>query len=192
MSYMYCVACGNENDFMIREEKEIYPVRNEDIQIIAKVTYCKHCGKQVWNEELDSDNLDQAYREYRKIHSLLQPEQIKDIREKYDLTQMAFAKILGLGDKTIARYEGGSIQDTAQNNLIMLAEHPNIFQILLKRSANVLSESEYKKASNALDKFRPVVINRNATVYKTDESKFTYKMDNIFFGGTANGKRKLG
>lgn len=61
-----------------------------------------------------------AFAIYRQRHGLLQPEEIRRIREKYGLSQVAFAKVLGLGNKTVARYENGSIADMAQNNLIEL------------------------------------------------------------------------
>lgn len=76
----------------------------------------------------------------------MQPEEIKAIREKYALTQTAFAKILGLGEKTIARYETGSLQDMAQNNLIELARLPEAFRYLLQKGRSRITEIEYDRA----------------------------------------------
>ena len=69
------------------------------------------------------------------------------------MTQTSFAKILGFGDKTIARYENGSIQDTAQNNLMDLSDYPDVFELLLKKSMNLISTSDYEKAVEALEKY---------------------------------------
>ena len=81
------------------------------------------------------------YNEYRKLNSLLLPEEIKSIREKYGVTQVEFAQILGLGDKTITRYENGSLQDTAQNNLIkIVGRNPEEFLKLLKECKKVSKE----------------------------------------------------
>ena len=68
--------------------------------------------------EYDDDNLRKAYAEYRTRHGLLQPHEIKAIREKYGISQVNFARIIGVEDKTITRYENGSLQDEAINNLI--------------------------------------------------------------------------
>jgi transcriptional regulator with XRE-family HTH domain len=111
---------------------------------------------------------------------LLLPEEIKAIREKYNLTQTAFAKILGFGEKTIARYENGSIQDEAQNNLIELANIPNNFEVLLKKNASQLSSYEYNKAISALESYRPKVI------IGCDEERINYSSKGkyeYFFGG---------
>ena len=151
---LYCPSCDEVRDVIIKTEIESYPVKNEPTEIEAQVTYCKHCGEQIWNEALDPENLKIAYRKYRVEHGLLQPEEIKSIREKYALTQTAFAKILGLGEKTIARYETGSLQDLAQNNLIELAMLPEAFAHLLQKARTRISEHEYERALAALQKMK--------------------------------------
>ena len=65
-----------------------------------------------------------AYNEYRRRHKLLQPEEIKEIREQYGLSQRSFAKILNWGDKTVHRYENGSLQDKAHNSLLLFLRNP--------------------------------------------------------------------
>ena len=151
-SRLYCPSCGEEKDFIIKNEKEAYPVKNELTEIEARITYCRHCGDQIWNDELDPENLQAAYRKYRTDHGLLQPEEIKAIREKYALTQTAFAKILGLGEKTIARYETGSLQDMAQNNLIELARMPEAFRKKKKKGRSKINEIEYDRAMEIVKK----------------------------------------
>lgn len=149
---MYCPKCQKEREFEIREENESYPIRNETIRIIAKITYCKHCGEQIWNDQLDDENLKTAYRKFRMSHSLLQPEEIKKIRQEYALSQTDFGRILGLGDKTIARYENGSIQDQAPNNLIMLAGYPDCLELLLIKNRDSISSGAYIKAMEKLSR----------------------------------------
>ena len=149
---LYCPSCGEERDVIIKNEKEAYPVKNEPTEIQAQISYCRHCGEQIWNEELDPENLQAAYRKYRTDHGLLQPEEIKAIRENYALTQTAFAKILGLGEKTIARYETGSLQDLAQNNLIELTRLPEAFSYLLQKGRSRITEIEYDRAVELVKK----------------------------------------
>jgi putative zinc finger/helix-turn-helix YgiT family protein len=152
---LYCSKCEKEREIEVREEKEVYPVKGEETEILANVTYCKHCGKQIWNDEFEGENLKKAYKIYQNAHDLLLPEEIKAIREKYDLSQTLFAKILGLGEKTITRYENGSIQDAAQNVLIDLADDSEIFAKLISKAKNRLSQPEYDKAIEGVSKHRP-------------------------------------
>lgn len=67
---MYCPECKCEREVEIRNEKEVYPVKGEDTEIDAKVTYCKFCGEQIWNDEVNNDNLIRALNKYRKNHGL--------------------------------------------------------------------------------------------------------------------------
>jgi len=138
---IFCPVCKKDQDYEIRKETETYPVKNEPVTIEANVTYCSVCGEKIWNQEIDDVNLKAAFRIYREKHGLLQPEEIKRIRDKYALSQVAFAQILGLGEKTIARYEAGSLQDSAPNNLILLAGYPDAFKILLKKNMEHISKT---------------------------------------------------
>lgn len=149
---MYCPKCETDVKSTVREVAETYPVKGEDITIKAWVRFCDVCGEDIWDDELDSKNLLAAYTEYRKKHGLLQPDEIREIREKYGLTQVAFARVLGLGDKTITRYENGSIADMAQNNLILLMNHPSNFEKLLEKNKSKISPEDYKAACAALEK----------------------------------------
>lgn len=176
---MFCASCRKDCEVEIREVKESYPVRSEETEIIAKVTYCKCCGSEIWNKELDSENLKTAFRKYRENHVLLQPEEIKQIREKYNLSQINFAKILGLGEKTIARYENGSIQDAAQNNLILLSNKIENLDFLLDKNANSISQIDYFRTKAAIK-----VASVNSFV-RLDECQYS----TLNYGGSNNGRR---
>lgn len=150
---MYCSKCNANVESTIKEVNEIYPVKGEDIEIIAKVRFCNSCGEDIWDDELDSQNLLNAYAKYRQKHGLLQPSEIRSIREQYGLSQVAFARVLGLGDKTITRYENGSIADMAQNNLILLVQQFSNFEKLLELNKEKISDIDYQTARAALNKY---------------------------------------
>lgn len=148
---MYCTNCKSEEKTALINKAEVYSVKGEDVSIEATVCVCKKCGNEIWNEEVDGANLRSAYCEYRKRHDLLQPDEIRKIRLMYGVSQTTFARILGFGDKTITRYENGSIQDAAQNNLITLMKNPQNFDELLEKSKSKLTQSEYRIAKEVLE-----------------------------------------
>lgn len=173
---MYCPNCDSEVESVVRDMSETYPVKGEEVTISAHVRICCCCGEQMWDEELDSKNLQMAFSIYRQRHNLLQPVEIRMIREKYGLSQVAFARILGFGDKTIARYENGSIPDAAQNNLIDLIQHPSNFEELLEKNKEKISEQDYLNARASLDLLRPKILYKpvpttsNPAIYSTQSS----------------------
>lgn len=73
----------------------------DDIEIEIQVLICSNCGNELYDEELDSQTLLKVYNEYRKKYKLLLPDEIKNIRETYGLSQRSFAKLLNWGAKTI-------------------------------------------------------------------------------------------
>lgn len=105
----YCDNCESEVETKVITKKEVYTVLGEDIEVEAQVLVCSNCNEELFCEELDGATLINAYNEYRRRHKLLLPTEIKQIRELYGLSQRSFAKLLNWGDKTIHRYENGSI-----------------------------------------------------------------------------------
>lgn len=164
----YCPICDREVESIVRIVSEAYPVKGEDITIDAHVRFCVHCGEEMWDEELDAQNLLDAFTAYRRKHNLLQPAEIRATREKYGLSQTAFARVLGFGDKTITRYENGSIADAAQNNLIYLAQEPRNFKTLLEKNKDRISHADYEAADAALEELRCRVI------YPMREKTYSY------------------
>lgn len=161
----YCEECGKEVETNVISKKEIYKVFGEDIEVQAQVLVCADCGEEFYCEELDNATLINAYNEYRKKHKLLLPTEIKQIRELYGLSQRSFAKLLNWGDKTIHRYENGSIQDKAHNSLLLLLRNPENMKVYLKENENSLDEKNLSKLLELVNK----LINENE---KEDSCKF--------------------
>lgn len=76
----------------------------------------------------------------------LTAQDIKRIREKYGLTQQGFARLLGLGEASVVRYENGQTPSKANANLIRAAENPEFVADCLKRDGALLSESQRERA----------------------------------------------
>jgi transcriptional regulator with XRE-family HTH domain len=106
---------------------------------------------------VNRDPFDLAYIEYRKKHSLLQPEEIVDWRKTHHLTQGEFAKLLGIGIATLNRYENGSLQNESHENLLRLAMNPSNLLKLIEKSEGVFSETKKKKLLEALRKSEEII-----------------------------------
>lgn len=72
----------------------------------------------------------------------LTPQDIKDIRARYGLSQRSFARLLGMGEASLARYEKGQKPSRANANLIRAARLPRFVLDCLNRDGSVLSEKE--------------------------------------------------
>lgn len=148
----YCEECGREVETKIITCKESYGVCGETIEVDAQVLVCAECGEELYCEELDNATLIKAYNAYRKKHKLLLPEEIKAIREQYHLSQRSFAKLLNWGDKTIFRYENGSIQDKAHNSLLLFLREPKNMRTYLIENEIMLDIKQKEKLIKTIDK----------------------------------------
>ncbi|MBQ7060233.1 MAG: type II toxin-antitoxin system MqsA family antitoxin [Clostridia bacterium] len=146
----YCDYCRKEVGYRIEKRAAKHKVRGEVFELTDDVCICEECGEELWVSEVDNANLIRAYDAYREAHNLLKPAEIRAIREKYGLSQVAFARLLGFGDKTVARYESGSIQDEAPNTLMRLMDDSYCFEKLFMQNKDVLTEFEQVRVRNAL------------------------------------------
>lgn len=69
-------------------------------------------------------------------------QQIKEIRKHYGLSQQAFARLLGIGTASIARYESGITPTKANANLIRAAIIPEFMAGCLKRDGDALTPKQ--------------------------------------------------
>jgi putative zinc finger/helix-turn-helix YgiT family protein len=148
----YCEECGREVEKKVVTKKETYNVCGEAIEVDAQILVCAECGEEFYYEELDNATLVQAYNKYRRRHKLLLPEEIKKIREQYGLSQRSFATLLNWGDKTIFRYENGSIQDKAHNSLLLFLREPKNMKTFLTENEVILNEKQIRRLLATVEK----------------------------------------
>src|SRR5690606_16893688 len=75
------------------------------------------------------------------------PDEIKAIREQYDISAAKMSEILGLGINSYRQYENGEMPTVANGRLILAAKDPAEFKKFLEASHAVLTEREFEKYS---------------------------------------------
>lgn len=115
MRKSFCSTCGEFVLSSIQNTTETFHVRGIDITITSPARICENCGEIVFDKVLDDEKLKLVYRGYREQKGMLQPEEIREIREKRNLTQEEFSEVLGFN---VARYENGSLQSEEEDEKI--------------------------------------------------------------------------
>lgn len=146
----YCGNCNSMQNVLEKEEVKNYQIKDTEITAQTLTLTCVNCNEQIYDKVTESINDIIIFDTYKKMHNLLTSTEIIHMREKYDLSQSAFSKILGFGLKTITRYENGSIQDEAHDNLLRLVKSQSNFLILWEQRKKYLSDKENDKVKNAL------------------------------------------
>lgn len=67
---VYCPHCKCDAESSVRTLTEMYPVKGEEIAVEAQVRFCSQCGSDVWDDDLDPQNLERAFSVYRQKHGL--------------------------------------------------------------------------------------------------------------------------
>ncbi len=152
---LYCEKCDKLVDYDVIEKKEVFNVKGENIEITSQVAVCRECGNELSEPTLEDENLKKAFRKYAEKYNLILPEEIKRIRLKYGIaSQEIFAKILGIGKATLARYEAGALPSESISNLIKQADDPDFFEKLLDERADRISVTDYRRIKDRLSKMK--------------------------------------
>ena len=150
-----CPACEKIGTIEKITQREALTVRGKPIEFDAEVRRCSNCGEVFANVDEEQANFTKAYRAYRQRHGLLQPEEIREIREQYGLGQRAFSRLLGWGEITVHRYEAGALQDEIHNNELLLLKDPKNFQVLFERNRERLPNT----VSRSVEEKLPELVN---------------------------------
>jgi HTH-type transcriptional regulator/antitoxin MqsA len=101
------------------------------------VQRCADCGESY----LSGDEMDAVQRAaadiVREREGLLSPEEIRSLRESMGLSQAAFERLIGAGEKTVVRWERGTIFQSKVTDTLMrvLQAVPAARTFLSKKSA---------------------------------------------------------
>ena len=147
---MFCGDCEKRVPFEVRTVSERFEVRGEPFTVEGPAHVCTSCGS-VRGDSLFDALLGQAYEAYRKRNQVLSAVEIRGIREKYGFSQVLFAKILGIGEATLQRYERGALPSVSLNGLLLRAKTLDGLRDLVRVAAPRLSEPEKAQALAAFD-----------------------------------------
>lgn len=148
----FCIECESEKIEKVTAP-EVVKIRGDEIIVNVTYWHCSNCNYE-WQNLKECDEFDTAYRIYRERHNMLQPEQIKALRKKYNLTQVELAKLIGCGLVTLTRYEKGALQDAVHDNLLKLLDDPGNLIRLLEQNPEALSGEKYNKLMSYSDNYK--------------------------------------
>jgi len=151
MKGTYCPTCETFVETRDETAEQTIPVRGEPVAVAASIRHCAVCNEALVSEDCDAEMLERAYGQYRTRHGLLAPREIREIRDKYGLSQRSMARLLGWGDITVHRYENGALQDAAHDSLLRLISEPSNLKTLVDGAGDRLPEATLEKLRERLD-----------------------------------------
>lgn len=135
-----CIECDGTLR-LVREDRELQ-MGNRSAVVEHELYRCAACAE----EYLTPDQMDEVQRRasarIREEEGLLLPEEIRALRERLALTQREFEKLLGVGQKTVARWERGTVFQNPSTDALLrvLQSIPDAVEFLAQRHGVKLPE----------------------------------------------------
>ncbi len=140
-----CPNCEKKTDVQHIKTTEDITVKGEKINVPVEYYKCLECGVEFDDPKTKHDPLAIAFKVYRRRHGMMQPEEIRELRQKYGLTQKEFCKLLGWGEVTLSRYENGALQDSTHNTILQMIKDPRNLLNLIELQGDFLAEDKREK-----------------------------------------------
>ena len=165
-----CPICGS-GSIKVEKKPETFEYKGQTFTLELTVYSCDVCEEDFFdNNEMKRHQ--KTIKDFqRRVDGLLTSEEIKQIRNKYGLSQRELAHILGIAEKSIAKYEAGFVaQSKAMDNLLRIIEKfPDVLKYL-KQLNMVQEEEKYKKKVIFIEDFEEM-----KQLYKLKRANTRYK-----------------
>jgi putative zinc finger/helix-turn-helix YgiT family protein len=145
-----CPNCEKEAKINTVTHLEGIDVRGVTIEVEARYYQCTECGVEFENTQ-GPDALEAAYREYRRRHEMLQPEDIREWRKTYGITQKELSALLGWGGATLSRYENGALQDETHEKMLRMAMEPHNLLNLIRETPHAFIPEKRERLVQQLE-----------------------------------------
>lgn len=142
-----CPMCGAIAVTVVRERENVM-VGQRSATIIVERMRCRRCSSAFYTPEQMDAAQRAASDQIRRQEGLLRGDEIRRIRERFEFTQRQFEQLLGVGPKTVVRWERGTVfQNRATDLLIRLvASSSDAARLLGEWNDVALSEAGIARA----------------------------------------------
>lgn len=82
--------------------------------------------------------------------SRITPDQVRDLRARYGLSQRALGRLLGWGEITVHRYEAGTPPDGVHNDLLVALQDPIVMRAYIARHESRLTPLDRRRIEAVL------------------------------------------
>lgn len=156
---------------IIRENTTL-PYRKDEFKIVYNAYECDESQERFTDDKLDLININQVHNQYREKYGIPYPEEIKNIRVKYDVSAKKMSDILGLGSNAYRLYENGEMPSVSIGRLILSIKEAEEFKRQIAFSSHLLKETDYIKLIKNVDH---LIHNENDVWRKLVEEEYAYR-----------------
>lgn len=148
----FCEECRRDVTCKIIEKQLKGRIKGEEYCYAGKEVYCADCGSEIYDADVNDDNLKALYDVYRVKHDIVSLEMIQAIPKKYAIGKRPLSRLLGWGEQTFTRYCDGDMPTRQYSDILKkIYREPQYFaEILEKNKDKLKSQLAYEKSRNAI------------------------------------------
>lgn len=133
-------------------EKDSLEYRGETFEYIHESILDHETQIRYTTTELDGENMERIYVQYRAKHNIPSPKELTAIREMYGLSAAKMSEILGIGTNQYRLYEDGVMPSEAIGKMLRSIQTPAVFLGYVEGCKNQMPEEEYNKLCQKIQK----------------------------------------
>lgn len=138
-------------EVVLQYENRELSFRKEMYEYTHAYYLCVDTGEKFTTTELDELNLIQVYNQYRVKYGIPFPDEMKSIRQRYGVSALAMARILGMGENQYRLYENGEMPTVSIGRMISSIKSKETFFDILQDAKECLEENEYQRILDKLN-----------------------------------------
>ncbi len=143
-----CAECGGSVE--VSSESIPFEMRGEAV-LVDGIEHgrCTVCGESYLSLDATERLQKEAVRLLREAKGLLPPQEIQDLRHSLGLSQAAFESLLGVGAKTVVRWEKGTVfQSATADRLMRLIRHmPELVAVLSSGAVDAATRDSHARSA---------------------------------------------
>ena len=138
--------------FHVVERVREFPIHGTTVSVREELFRCAVCGEEEYSFEQAVAAERRASELYREKNGFLQPDEIAALRRRWGLSQARMEDALGVGRKTVARWEAGRVlQSRALDNLLRAIDRfPPVLAFLSEQQGVRLSVERAGRGESAV------------------------------------------
>lgn len=142
----------SEGKAVLKEQMLETDYRGEKYRYLHQNYRCEETGMEFTTDDMDFDNLERIYVQYRSAHDIPSPAELIAMREEYGLSAAKMSEVLGLGTNQYRLYEEGQMPSETIGKMLRSIQTPAVFLSYVEGCKNQMSEEDYHKLCQKIQK----------------------------------------
>lgn len=128
----------------LKHEQATAKFRGEEYAYVYHF-YVDTNGERFTTMELDEENVEQVYSQYRRKHGIPSADEIARLKADYGLSNAKLALILGFGENQIANYLDGEVPSNSNGKTLAAIRRPEVMAAFVDNARSELGDKAYDK-----------------------------------------------